>query len=284
MKPKDWLLWLQDWTGLDTPHIQWIAAAIASIVGAISFGLWIGRIWGWNAGRRALRHELRQFQKGDDEGKHCIIEVLIVKQKKGGGMLFDRETRGGVHLLSDVIGSDELADLVRESIHHGKNGHRVFPIGPLHRLLYERVDAYITGNEEGPSNNAVFERDDEYYEDEVGFTVRRMIGEDGFNMLHVLIGNPKYLRMIKDETFVKTLKPRRQKYGRRYFPIMPDLGTEFVESEEIFRTTEDEEKAGEKAVFWTTILRTQKAGIPLEQVNRMIDEALRRARQEVPAA
>jgi hypothetical protein len=243
------VLMIQDWTGLDREQLQ-ATSAIVAIVGGLA--LWLGRLWGWRASRR----EQSQFKKRLDDD-HIVIERLVFEETDG-GIIFDRETEGGIHALKDVFGSNGLVVKIRAAIRRSENGARIFPSGALHRLMMERVEAYITGNDRSASQSAMFGRKSEYHLDQTAFTVLYMIGEDGFAMLHVLLVNQEYLKLIHEQPKLNWLKARRQSYQKKYFALLPKLAQEFENSAKLFQAIENEDKAGEGAFFWTALIRTRK--------------------------
>lgn len=257
---KEWLLAFQLWSGLDTPHLQAIAA-ICGIVGAFAF--WIGLIRGWRKGRREGRLEEREFRDRIDKGQHAVIERLHFVPQKDGTVLFDREAKAGIHPLIEVLRSERLCELVAEHIRHRRPDGVIFPPGELHGLMMGRVDLYIGGDEEAASMSTMFGREEECNEDEPVFTVRNMVGDDGFEMVHILIANPHYLVQTQSLSFKLKLKSRRQRYMKRYFHLFPMLASSCAESMKLFEDAErvggDEDKVGEKALFWKTMIRTQKA-------------------------
>ena len=105
---RELILRFQDWSGLDTPQLQWIGSMIA-IVGGL--GIWLGRIWGW----RKAKRELRLFYKGLDDA-NIVIERLIFLPQTDRTTIFDRETEEGVRPLAEVLGGGELVNLVRAAI------------------------------------------------------------------------------------------------------------------------------------------------------------------------
>ena len=158
-----WLRTFQEWSGLDTHQMQWMAAAFAIITG---ISLWLGRSWGWAESRYL-------YKKGDDHGQHIIFERLIFIENDDGTVFFDRETDSGAFTLDEIVDSPDLCTLIRHAIKHSKDG-RILPSGRDHRIMMSRFDAHITGNDQSASQSAMFGRHSEYHQDEVAFTLRNM--------------------------------------------------------------------------------------------------------------
>jgi hypothetical protein len=256
----EWIEWLQQIPGLKPGHITWLAALSTVIVtGCFGGVLMLVRAWAWNKGRHEGRMEEREFRSKVDKGRHAVIERLVFVPQKDGTVLFDREAKEGIHTLKEVLRSDKLCELVEEELEEKKKDGIIFPPGELHSLMMGRVDLYIGGDEEAASMAAMFGREEEYNEDEPVYTVRNMVGDDGFEMVHILIVNPHYLKQARNAEFRERLRPRRQRYGRRYFHLLPQLAEDLIVSEQCFAEIEDEDKAGEQALFWKTLIRTQKA-------------------------
>lgn len=277
----EWVEWFQVFTGLKLPHMSWLAAATTVVItGVIGVLMKLYGVYQWNKGRREGHREARDFREKIDRGQHAVIERLHFIPQEDGTILFDRDAKAGIHPLIEVLRSERLCELVAEHIRHRRPDGVIFPPGELHGLMMGRVDLYIGGDEEAASMSTMFERKEEYNEDEPFFTVRNIVGDDGFEMIHILIVNPRYLVQTQSLKFKLKLKPRRQRYMKRYFHLFPMLASSCAESVKLFeeaeRTGGDEDKAGESALFWKTMIRTQKAGVSREVVESVVAETVKK--------
>lgn len=272
----DWAFQLLDWLGIEPDRLKVLMPVLAlySILLAL-----LGRYT-----RR--RKKISDYKLGRDR-THVRIERLIFTER-GDHIWFDRETRGeGAVPIGSVIDQERLAELVVQRVKNGGSTRdraaavvakaglafgvikahdwspkRILPAGHDFSLMMERVDQHLSGPSDAASQAAMFGREDDYETDKTAFVVLDMVGDDGFEMLHILMGNPAHLSRLDDAEFLARLKPVRRRYLRIFQPVFGWIAEETRKSKALFAAAESsiddaaEDKAGEQAIVWTARIRT----------------------------
>jgi hypothetical protein len=231
--------------GLEPDQVKALLAAVSLWTALVA---WMAHGWGkWQ--------ERRQYVKAVDFS-NVRIERLIFSSQPDGSILFDRETRQGSHSMDTVFDEPKLADLVRKGLRKKRPDGRILPPGRDHRLMMERLDQYMTGNDDAASQAMMFGRKDAYNADDTAIVAKKMVGDDGFEIMHVLLINPHWIGKLDDPDVVSRIKPRRKKYLRVYEPEFSWLAKEWRESRMEFEAAEQsmsdtaEDIAGERATIW----------------------------------
>lgn len=258
---RHWLNLIMVWSDLDAEQLRAIAAIVGICSGATAVLAFIlGRALAW---KRAYA-DVREFKKGLD-GDNVVIERLITTQIGPNEIRFDTETAHGSHNLRDVLGNDAFFGRAQAALKKRRIDGRIFLPGPDHRLMMQRVRRYITGNSESASMSAMFGRREEFHVDEVAFAVRHMEGTDGFEMFHILVANPKFLRSIaNDPSVMGGITFQKGSLKRRFGEFLLTLAADHAASEKELKAVTDEasEKvAQQKATFWPALIRTPKLSL-----------------------